>query len=253
MLGVLCKNGHDWEGTGQSLRYRSTHQCVICHRVRSGTYGKRPIIKPPCPNGEKRCSQCGECKSANPEHFARDSYSTDGLHWSCRECEQKRHEASYANDPMRHQSYTRKWRELNPEKNQQSAAAWRERNRESERERHKTWRRLYPEKALASVRAWIKANPELYRAIRRAAALRRRARLAGSRGNVTAADIQAQHRRQAGRCHWCDCDLNETSYHADHYIPLARGGAHHPANIVLACPHCNMSRGAKLPDEWKRE
>lgn len=30
-LGPLCKRGHDWNGTGGSLRYRSTSSCRECH------------------------------------------------------------------------------------------------------------------------------------------------------------------------------------------------------------------------------
>lgn len=32
-LGVLCKKGHDWEGTGQSLRYQSSRGCSICRSL----------------------------------------------------------------------------------------------------------------------------------------------------------------------------------------------------------------------------
>jgi DNA-binding XRE family transcriptional regulator len=30
MLGVLCPQGHDWQGTGQSLRKRSNTRCLAC-------------------------------------------------------------------------------------------------------------------------------------------------------------------------------------------------------------------------------
>jgi hypothetical protein len=30
MLGVLCPQEHDWQGTGQSLRKRSNHRCLAC-------------------------------------------------------------------------------------------------------------------------------------------------------------------------------------------------------------------------------
>jgi 5-methylcytosine-specific restriction endonuclease McrA len=31
---------------------------------------------------------------------------------------------------------------------------------------------------------------------------------------------------------------------------LVKGGKHDRTNIVIACPHCNDSKGAKLPQEW---
>src|SRR5215472_19196404 len=38
VLGPLCKRGHRWNGTEQSLRYRSTRQCVACMRLRNDDY-----------------------------------------------------------------------------------------------------------------------------------------------------------------------------------------------------------------------
>lgn len=29
-LGTLCSRGHDWDGTGRSLRYKSTRSCTAC-------------------------------------------------------------------------------------------------------------------------------------------------------------------------------------------------------------------------------
>ena len=44
-LGRLCKRGHDWEGTGKSLRYSSNCGCVECRRVFQKEYYSRPDIK----------------------------------------------------------------------------------------------------------------------------------------------------------------------------------------------------------------
>jgi len=34
-LGKLCKRGHDYEGTGQSLLHKRNRECVECHRERA--------------------------------------------------------------------------------------------------------------------------------------------------------------------------------------------------------------------------
>jgi len=34
-LGKLCKYGHEYKGTGKSLRYDSSNGCVVCSRNRS--------------------------------------------------------------------------------------------------------------------------------------------------------------------------------------------------------------------------
>jgi 5-methylcytosine-specific restriction endonuclease McrA len=42
------------------------------------------------------------------------------------------------------------------------------------------------------------------------------------------------------------------TYHVDHVVPLVRGGSDDPSNLVIACVPCNLSKGDKLPHEWKR-
>ena len=32
-LGPLCPQGHDWAGTGQSLRNKKSHNCLACNRT----------------------------------------------------------------------------------------------------------------------------------------------------------------------------------------------------------------------------
>jgi len=31
-LGTLCNHGHDYQGTGKSLRYKKTAKCVVCRK-----------------------------------------------------------------------------------------------------------------------------------------------------------------------------------------------------------------------------
>lgn len=38
--------------------------------------------------------------------------------------------------------------------------------------------------------------------------------------------------------------------HLDHVEPLSKGGSDVEANIVPACQHCNLSKGAKTLAEW---
>ena len=64
--------------------------------------------------------------------------------------------------------------------------------------------------------------------------------------------IKHQLYAQRGRCFWCSVPLRGTQYQVDHVVPLARGGTNDLKNLVCTCPHCNMSKGARLPyTEWK--
>lgn len=55
--------------------------------------------------------------------------------------------------------------------------------------------------------------------------------------------------QQGGRCWWGAHPLGD-NFHIDHRIPLSRGGAHDPSNIVLACASCNLSKHDKMPWEF---
>ena len=50
----------------------------------------------------------------------------------------------------------------------------------------------------------------------------------------------------SAECVYCD----QPAEHADHFIPLARGGLHCVENIVPACSPCNESKSARDPAEW---
>ena len=100
----------------------------------------------------------------------------------------------------------------------------------------------------AKDKAWHKANPEKSAALAKAKKAKRRAA-----GRVKAADIAAALERQNRICFWCPAPLVRTAYHADHFIPVARGGNSNPENIVASCPSCNLSRRDKLPWEWQPE
>lgn len=51
------------------------------------------------------------------------------------------------------------------------------------------------------------------------------------------------------RCHYCGTPASETKLHIDHVIPLAKGGADHPSNMVAACSDCNLGKGALILEE----
>lgn len=54
----------------------------------------------------------------------------------------------------------------------------------------------------------------------------------------------AVRERAAGRCQdrLMDQSLQGASFHVEHVIPLCRGGTNELANLVLACPSCNLRK-----------
>jgi 5-methylcytosine-specific restriction endonuclease McrA len=53
--------------------------------------------------------------------------------------------------------------------------------------------------------------------------------------------------RDGHKCVYCGA-VDKLSL--DHYIPLSRGGANGPENLVTACQPCNSSKRDKTPQEW---
>lgn len=50
-------------------------------------------------------------------------------------------------------------------------------------------------------------------------------------------------------CRWCGAYCKD-DYHVDHITPLSRGGSNRIENICIACPKCNLSKGAQTGGEW---
>lgn len=162
--------------------------------------------------------------------------------------------------PEQAAAYSKRWQDKNPEKVRERHRRWYyrnlekcrdycrcyyERNREQRREYHLRYNKAHKQERAETYKRWARKNPTKVRAI----VHRRQARLRAATGTLTSKDIQRQYEAQKGRCWWCNCDLDD-GFHVDHLIPLARGGSNAPENIVISCPHCNQSKGAKLPHEW---
>jgi 5-methylcytosine-specific restriction endonuclease McrA len=62
---------------------------------------------------------------------------------------------------------------------------------------------------------------------------------------------------QKGECYYCGKSLgtehNRSRYHADHIRSLSLGGRHHPRNIAVCCPHCNVRKSDLTFPEFMRQ
>jgi 5-methylcytosine-specific restriction endonuclease McrA len=93
---------------------------------------------------------------------------------------------------------------------------------------------------------WAKSHPRAVAAIKRRYKSIRRAR-------VELGVSSAMERRwvdaQPKVCFYCGADCSD-AFHVDHFLPLARGGAHVLTNLRIACPSCNLHKSARDPLEW---
>jgi hypothetical protein len=53
--------------------------------------------------------------------------------------------------------------------------------------------------------------------------------------------------RDGFACTYCGAT---TDLHCDHVFPRARGGLDVESNLTTACGPCNLSKGARTPEEW---
>ncbi|WP_434478590.1 HNH endonuclease [Gemmatimonas sp.] len=94
---------------------------------------------------------------------------------------------------------------------------------------------------------------------RRAAVRTRGSTRTGSRGAPRAAVVHVAMKQAlrkgalrdcSQRCVYCATHLDQRTATLDHVVPLARGGAHDPGNLVVACAPCNRLKSDLLPFEF---
>lgn len=153
----------------------------------------------------------------------------------------------------------KEWSAKNPDRRREISAKYTVKNREKTRaavrasqkknpERKRKWNEANIKKRRDIRRRWNAKNAEWLAANRRL----RRAMEVGASGRHYADEIKALLKMQRGKCAYCRRDIT-TNYHADHVIPLARGGSNDIENIQLLCPDCNLRKSDKDPIRFAQE
>jgi 5-methylcytosine-specific restriction endonuclease McrA len=183
-------------------------------------------------------------------------------------------------DPEKRRAYRKQYREEHAEEIKQRKSAYREKNidrlKEKDRRRYeankakaiqqakdyyakhrdhltamrKSRHRANPEQVRNWLRSWDLRNPERRAAIR----AKRRALKAGAQmgtdRNAYAAFVRMVRNAERITCYWCGVTVPKRKRHLDHIISLAQGGADDVHNLCCSCETCNLSKGAKLPEEF---
>lgn len=255
--------------------------CKVCRNATSRSKNPNPSaeryrrIQAAQARGMKYCPPCETEYPPTLEFWYPDTQRRDRLSPYCRNCHKAQARQWTADNPERvkQRSHDNYWQD--PERARQASREYRLTHVEERREYNRQYAADHAEEARARTKQWVQDNRERKRLMDRAYHLRtydvvgkresirawrhahpagaraqlarRRARIKGAGGTFTADDIALLMKAQGNTCWWCPKKL--TTYHIDHKIPLARGGTNDPANLCLACPDCNLSKGAKLPGE----
>lgn len=219
-------------------------------------------ILPPIDSAKKRCSSCLRILPATAEYFPRNKNRKDGLYPQCKQCR-----AAYYTKHKQHVSDRgKRYRQEHSEEKRERDREYRAKNHEAWLAKKKLYRELHAEELAAKQRKYYlehhterliyKQNyNQTERGIiaKRADSHNRRARRKKAPGSHTTEQLYQQFMRQHGKCFYCQVELQHArnSWHADHIIPLSRGGSNNIENIVIACPTCNRKKHDKLPHEWQ--
>lgn len=188
----------------------------------------------------KRCGRCGEAKART--EFYTDRRNSDGLWGTCKACVlARRREIDTPEKRAASVRRTAAYRQTEAGK----AARRREydNNRATILARVARWQQDNRERATANKRRWVERNREKRRTVSRLHAQRRRAAMSATSALVTADAVAARVAYFGGRCWCCGAPWEQL----DHVKPLAKGGAHLPANLRPICGPCNRSKSAKWP------
>lgn len=196
---------------------------------------------------------CTRCKIEKPKtEFSKKANSKDGLRTGCKACAAAQMTKWHAANSEKRAAYKAEYRSSNIEKIAVYGAKYRAANRAKIAARKAEYRSANPEKVAAIHAKYQAANPEKGAEHRR----NRKARVRNAEGEHASADILAILAGQRGLCANCQTKLfksGKQKYHVDHVMPLVLGGSNWPTNLQCLCPTCNLSKGAKHPDEWAKE
>lgn len=191
---------------------------------------------------EKRCTVCQNWHPDTREFFVWNKAC--GSVQPCKACARERARIYKIEHPENLKASQDKFRATHIEKERERGREYHRRNKDRERPLKKAYADANKTRHQILRRNWHLENREKVKANKQ----RRRARRLLAGGSFSGQDVKAQYVAQKGLCWWCSEPL--TNYHIDHLVPLARGGSNDASNIVLACPHCNLSKSDKMPWEW---
>lgn len=212
-------------------------------------------------DGYKRCTQCHQELLATHEYFTKSSTEKHGLCAVCRECRQQQNIESRIIGVLPSEGHLKQCSQCQQSKpatldfftsDQSKTDHLSTRCKEciNSKRRAIVHTEAFYKKRRQQLRYYYRTK-ERERLQAHIRSTKRRCRKKNVSGKYKIEDIQMLYQQQEGKCRYCFAELDQTSYHIDHVIPLTHpGSSNDPWNLALACPSCNLSKGNKSLQEW---
>lgn len=180
----------------------------------------------------KTCNKCKKRKSLNEFYFRKD---TNKHRSECKECNKQAKALREAEPGVKElrASKERERRQLHKESINARLAKRRNtaEGKEATRKAHQKW---------------CKNNPDKVKAYNKNAKHKRKT---PKNKQDSTSKTTNWLLNEPKLCVYCGKPCH-TDYHLDHITPLSKGGTHTVDNFAIACPFCNISKGAKTLIIW---
>lgn len=230
-LGDLCKRGHDYKGTGKSLRPIKRRCCIECEKERREEKQTKRNSDLAHAEGRlpyRRC-RCDICENLRKEIKAK---------WNKHSIEQVRKKR--AENP----NFDKETYDKNPESFRKASKKYYYENKEKCNATANQYKRDNRDTMLLYSQEYRKNNPEKVKVWKHA----RRARELNAKGEpYTHHDLKERFRQFDNACAYCGNPENLT---LDHVVALFNGGLDEISNIIPACYSCNSSKQISKLEDW---
>jgi 5-methylcytosine-specific restriction endonuclease McrA len=185
-------------------------------------------------------------RAANPEKYrARDRARSQQRAHQMRVS----HKARYDADPEKYRAKTRAFNAANPEKKRAWDKRYAAENVEKLRVSRNAQYAKNPQGQAIRAKRYSLKHPE----VGRRASLKYRARkkkaTIGDTNLITEWEATWKLKRTVS-CYWCRKRIKTSAAHVDHVVPLSKGGEHSVDNLCVSCEKCNLTKQAKLPEDF---
>lgn len=266
MLGRLCRNGHDWEGTGLSLRFTggNASHCVICKKQRAIIRRSQPDYRDRKRKSDRLYAERNAEAIRERDRVRNRARAGDPQYLESRRAAYAR--ASAKNLAAGLTARGTPWVVAPDQIARRPLDRWLRHPVLSpsvlelvENERRKHWRE-FPEdgrearRVCAAHRQWLayQTRPDVRLAYREKSKRRKAQMRQVHCVKVSAQSIWNRFCQFDRRCAYCGAPQLGEWHHMDHFIPLAKGGTHVLGNLLPACRDCNFAKRDHDPERWFR-